>query len=276
VSENEYPDGTTGLSETAVQSFEAACRRAERVASDAVGPVAEALPRHAPRRGERPHYWGHRQRVRDRFAAGGAESMPDYELVEMLLFNAVPKVDVKPLAKRLLEDFGGIERLLTASREELARHPNVDGWIVHHFKLAEAIAIRLAKVRVVEKPLLGGTDQVIDYLRTRMGHSRIEHFRALFLDSQHRLIADEELARGTVNHTPAYPREIVKRALEHNAVGVVLAHNHPSGDPRPSKADLAVTRQVKAGLATVSIELYDHLIIGAVSETSFAREGLLA
>ncbi|MEM8664852.1 MAG: JAB domain-containing protein, partial [Pseudomonadota bacterium] len=162
-------------------------------------------PRHTPQQRQRPHYWGHRQRVRDRFAAGGAESMPDYEIIELLLFSAIPKIDVKPLAKQLLEDFGGIERLLTARREELARHPKVNDWIVHHFKLAEAVAIRLAKTKIADKPLLSSTKAVREYLRTRMAHSPVELLVAVFLDHHHRLITDEELGRGTVNHAPAYP-----------------------------------------------------------------------
>lgn len=265
-----------GLPEAMIGPSEAATEPALPSGTPPASARRQTEWRHVPQRGERPHHAGHRQRLRDRFAAGGAESMPDYELVEMILFNAVPKVGVKPLAKRLLEDFGSFGRLLTASREELARHPQVDRWIAHHLKLAEAVAIRLAESRLPEAPMLGGTVAVIAYLRTRLAHSPIEHFRALFLDAQHRLIAEEELGRGTVNHMPVYPREVVKRALERNAVGVVLVHNHPSGDPRPSRQDVDVTRQIQAALATVAITLLDHLIIGKGSETSFAAEGLLS
>lgn len=233
-----------------------------------VQPVASPLEAAKSAGREKPHYWGHRQRVRDRFAAGGAESMPDYEIVEMLLFNAIPKRDVKPLAKRLLEDFGGIERLLTAGREELQRHPDVDHWIVHHFKLAEAVAIRLAKARLTERPLMDSMDRVREYLRTRLAHSNVEHFRVLFLDVKHRMIADEEFARGTVNHTPVYPREVVKRALELSASGVILVHNHPSGDPRPSAQDLSMTQLINSALGTVDIALYDHIIVGQSDEVS--------
>ena len=266
-----------GFSEQAVAQFMQTLGRARPLPA----PPDDPTPPHidfppTPSRGaSRPHYWGHRQRVRERFAKGGAESMPDYEIVEMLLFSAIPKVDVKPLAKRLLEDFGGIERLLTASREELARHPGVTDWVVHHFKLAEAVAIRLAKVKLREQPVVGSTDAVIAYCRTMMAHQRVEHFRILYLDLQNRLIADEEHGRGTVNHTPAYPREIVKRALELNAVGVILVHNHPSGDPTPSRQDITMTNAVKAALGTVNVRLYDHLIIGRGSETSLAALGAI-
>ena len=202
--------------------------------------------------------------------------MPDYEVVEMLLFSAVPKVDVKPLAKRLLEDFGGLERLLTASRAELAAHPNVDPWIIHHFKLAELIAQRLAKARLRDSITLNGIEAVKTYCRTIMAHQRVELFRILFLGTKNELIADEEHGRGTVNHTPAYPREIVKRALEHNAVGVILVHNHPSGDPTPSMQDIRLTETIQRGLDAVGIRLYDHLIIGHGSETSLAELGALS
>jgi DNA repair protein RadC len=273
-------DDMAGFSEEAVAAF----RRRFDPANEPPPPssldhipaaIRREIPRHAPRHGERPHYWGHRERVRERLAAGGAAGVPDYEMVEMLLFNAIPRVDVKPLAKKLLEDFGGFERLLSASRERLARHPLVDGRIVHQLKLAEAVAIRLAKARIVEKPVLGGLDAVIAYCRTAMAHQTVEHFRVLFLDAQHRLVGDEEHGRGTVNHTPAYPREVARRALELNASGAILVHNHPSGDPTPSRQDIAVTRAMKAALATVSVVLHDHLIIGAARETSLAQEGLI-
>lgn len=234
----------------------------------------QEFPQHRPRNGEAPHFWGHRERVRQRFEEG-ASGIPDYEMVEMILFNAVPRVDVKPLAKRLLADFGGFERLLSANRGELARHPMIDRKIVHQLKLGEAIAVRLARARVVDTPMLGGTDKVLAYLRTRMAHQRVEFTRVLYLDTQHRLIADEEHGRGTVNHAPAYPREIAKRALELAATGVILVHNHPSGDPTPSRADIRVTAQIKAALATINVTLYDHLIIGGDREISLAAEGLI-
>ncbi|MEM9222163.1 MAG: DNA repair protein RadC [Pseudomonadota bacterium] len=223
----------------------------------------------------RPHYWGHRERVRQRFAKGGADGLPDYELVEMILFNAVPRVDVKPLAKQLLEDFRSFERLMTASREALQRHPAIDEKICHQLKLGEAVAQRLAKARVVERPVLGGTQAVIDYFRTTMGHLDVEEFRAVFLDNQNRLIADEAQGRGTVNHTPAYPREVARRALEHNATRVVLVHNHPSGDPTPSRQDFAMTEQMQLALKSIEVALLDHIIIGAQTETSFAALGAI-
>lgn len=231
------------------------------------------FPRHQSRDDGRPHYWGHRERVRQRFEAGGATGIPDYEIVEMILFNAVPRVDVKPLAKKLLEDFGGFERLLTASRAELARHPHVDAKIVHQFKLSEAVAIRLAKAKLADKPIIGGTEAVIEYVRMAMGHQRVEHFRVLFMDLQNRLIADEEHGRGTVNHTPAYPREIAKRALELNAAGIILVHNHPSGDTTPSRADIAVTQKVEVALKALDIRLLDHVIIGSGTYSSLRGLG---
>lgn len=228
------------------------------------------------KRPARPHYHGHRQRVRDRLASGGAESMPDYELVELLLFNAVPKIDVKPLAKELLADFGGFERLIFAPREELAQHPKIDRWIAHQLKLAGAIAVRLARRKIDNVTVLAGIDEVIAYLRVKMAYATHESFRVIFLNNHHHLLADEEQGRGTVNHTPAYPREVVKRALALGASGVILAHNHPSGVATPSQADVTMTQKMKDALATVDVTLYDHLIITGDSETSMARLGLLA
>ena len=235
----------------------------------------DQAPRHHARDGERPHYWGHRARVRERFAQGGAAALPDYEIVEMILFNAVPRIDVKPLAKKLLEDFGGFESLLTASRERLMGHPHTDEKIVHQLKLSEGIAIRLAKVRLAEKPFFSGTDAVVEYFRTTMAHLEIEHFHVLYLDNRNYLIADEEHGRGTVNHTPAYPREVARRALELNAVAVVLVHNHPSGDPKPSRQDIEMTQRMKSTLGVVNVNLLDHLIIGKGSETSLAALGAM-
>lgn len=255
--------------------FDHANARRPNPAPDSAGMSQRSpFPSHHSRdRDGRPHYWGHRQRVRERFEKGGAEGIPDYEMVEMILFNAVARIDVKPLAKRLLEDFGGLERLLTASRAELRRHPHVDEKIVHQIKLSEGVAIRLARTKLADKPILGGTLAAIDYLRPLMGHARVEHFRALFLDTQNRLIADEELGRGTVNHAPAYPREIAKRALELNASSVVLAHNHPSGKTTPSRADVEITERIETALKAVDVQLADHIVIGSGGETSMRGEG---
>ena len=234
-----------------------------------------AAPLHETRDNGKPHYWGHRQRVRDRLASGGAESMPDYELVELLLFTAIPTRDVNPLAKRLLAEFGGFERLMTAEREQLARHPFVDHWVIHQIKLAEAVAIRLAKAKVQDSTVFHGVDEIIDYLRVRLGHASVEHTRCLFLDKKNKLLADEELGRGTVDHTPIYPREIVKRALEVGCTAIVLVHNHPSGDARPSQADIDMTNKIVDACTVMGIVVHDHLIISSDAHVSFRQLGLI-
>lgn len=270
----------SGFSEEALKGLEALEERIalERDASGIAGPEGgppATWDTGAAGERPRPHYWGHRERLRTRFAESGPDALPDYEIVEMILFNAVPRIDVKPLAKALLDEFGGFEPLVTASRERLAQSPRTDAKIIHQLKLAEAVARRLARSRMTARPVMDGWDAVIAYCRTVMGHREIEHFRVLYLDVKNGVIADEELGRGTVNHVPAYPREIVKRALERSASGVILIHNHPTGDPTPSEGDLAMTDQIRSALATVDIRLIDHIIVGKGRELSFRASGLL-
>ncbi|MFZ1662334.1 MAG: DNA repair protein RadC [Paracoccaceae bacterium] len=217
----------------------------------------------------------HRQRLRTRLLEGGAAAMPDYELLELVLFRAIPRQDVKPLARRLLEVFGDFSGVVSAPASRLEEVTGVGAAVVQELRIVEAAAHRLARARVMNRHVLSSWDQLLDYCRTAMAHRATEQFRILFLDRKNILIADEEQARGTVDHVPVYPREIVKRALEINASALILVHNHPSGDPTPSQSDILVTGQIKDAAQVMGIVLHDHLIIGKTHVLSFRSSGYL-
>ena len=226
--------------------------------------------------GKLPSYIAdHRSRLRARFMDGGAAAIPDYELLELVLFRSIPRRDTKPLARALLDEFGDFNRVLAAPPDRLARVDGVGSAVVTDLKLIEAAAQRMARSRILQKHVISSWDAVIDYCHTTMAHRETEQFRVLFLDRKNILIADEEQARGTVDHVPVYPREVAKRALELNASALILVHNHPSGDPTPSDADIAMTGQVKLACDALGLTLHDHLIIGKSRELSFRSEGLL-
>ncbi len=239
-----------------------------------VGDEDEAVP--APVPGRLPSYIAdHRKRLRARFTAGGATAMPDYELLELLLFRSIPRQDVKPLARLLLDTFGDLNRVITAPLPRLMAVKGVGESVVQDLKILEAVAQRLMRARVLNKPLLSSWDALIDYCHTTMAHRETEQFRILFLDRKNTLIADEEQAKGTVDHVPVYPREVVKRALELNASALILVHNHPSGDPTPSQADISMTVQIQDACQVLGLTLHDHLIIGKNREVSFRSGGYL-
>lgn len=217
----------------------------------------------------------HRKRLRTRFMEGGAAAMPDYELLELVLFRAIPRQDVKPLARLLLDTFGDFNRIVTASAPRLLAVKGVGEAVVQDLKILEAAAQRMMRARVMQRPILSSWDALLDYCHTAMAHRETETFRVLYLDRKNVLIGDEEQARGTVDHVPVYPREVVKRALELNASALILVHNHPSGDPTPSSADLAMTAQIKDAAEVLGLVLHDHLIIGKSRELSFRAEGYL-
>lgn len=217
----------------------------------------------------------HRKRLRSRFLEGGAAAMPDYELLELVLFRAIPRQDVKPLARRLLDTFGDFNRVVTAAIPRLMRVRGVGEAVVQELKIVEASAQRMMRARVMNRPVLSSWDALLDYCHTAMAHRETEQFRLLYLDRKNVLIADEEQGRGTVDHVPVYPREVVKRALELNASALILVHNHPSGDPTPSDADISMTLQVQDAARVLGIVLHDHLIIGKSRELSFRSEGYL-
>lgn len=217
----------------------------------------------------------HRARLRDRFMAGGAAALPDYELLELVLFRSIPRRDVKPLARQLLDTFGDFNRVIAASPERLAQVKGVGDAVITDLKVLEAAAHRMARARIMQRQVISSWDALLDYCHTTMAHRETEQFRILFLDRKNVLIADEEQARGTVDHVPVYPREVAKRALELNASALILVHNHPSGDPTPSDSDIQMTDQIQHALTTLGITLHDHLIIGKSTELSFRAQGYL-
>ena len=227
-------------------------------------------------RGTLPSYLkDHRKRLRTRFVEAGANAVADYELLELILFRAIPRQDVKPLSQALLENFGSFSAVLSAPMTRLLEVDGVGNAVVNELKIVEAAAHRLAQSRVIDRPAISGWTALVRYCRTTMAHRETEQFRVLFLDSKNVLIADEAQAEGTVDHVPVYPREVLKRALELNASSLILVHNHPSGDPSPSGADVAMTKQIDTAAKALSITLHDHLVIGAKTEFSFRSEGHL-
>lgn len=225
--------------------------------------------------GPSPHYIGHRERLRIRFLTGGHGAMPEYELLELLLFNAIERIDVKPLAKKLLATFGDLNGVVAASEHRLLQVRGTTKKVYVQLRLVEAFAQRMAQAKVLEHCALSCWDDLIDYCRTTMAHRDTEQFRILFLDNKNVVIADEEQARGTVNHVPVYPREVVKRALELNASALILVHNHPSGDPSPSQADITMTDNILLACQAIDVRVHDHVIIGKTAESSFRSLGLL-
>lgn len=211
---------------------------------------------------EAPHYHGHRERLRDRFRDAGPDALSDYELLEMVLFRALPRRDVKPLAKALIARFGSFAEVVHAPEARLREISGLGDAAVTEMKLIAATASRVAKGQVKQRTVLSSWSSVIDYCRTAMAFADKEQFRILFLDKRNQLIADELQQVGTVDHTPVYPREVVKRALELSATAIVLVHNHPSGDPTPSQADIQMTKSIVGIAAPLGISVHDHIIVG--------------
>jgi len=224
--------------------------------------------------GDTPHYHGHRERLRQRLIAAGAGNLPDYELIEVILFASNPRGDVKPLAKDLLERFGGFAELLSADVEALAAAGLGLAGIAALKSVREA-ALRLMRSELNQRPVVGSWDKLLDYCTAHIAHGTVEEFHILFLDRKNVLIKHEQQQRGTIDHTPVYPREVVKRALELQASALILVHNHPSGDPTPSRADIAVTKDIVKAAAPLGVTVHDHLIIGRGRHTSLRDLGLL-
>ncbi|MGY9049194.1 MAG: RadC family protein [Rhodobacterales bacterium] len=217
----------------------------------------------------------HRARLRERFLVGGADALPDYELLELILFRAIPRRDVKPLARQLIEIFGDFNRVISAPISRLTEVAGVGEAVVTELKIIEAAAQRLSRSRVMQRQVVSSWDALLDYCHTAMAHRDTEQFRVLYLDRKNVLIADEAQAQGTVDHVPVYPREVVKRALELNASALILVHNHPSGDPTPSAEDIDMTAQIQTAAQALGLTLHDHLVIGKSTELSFRAQGLL-
>lgn len=224
---------------------------------------------------DKKHYHGHRDRLRTRFVQGGADALADYELLELVLFMAIPRRDVKPLAKALLDQFGGLPQLMAASHHELTQFDGISENTATAIKAINAISLRTVKQEIMRKPILNNWTRLMDYCHAVMAHEKREHFRILFMNKKNELIADEVQGSGTVDHTPAYPREIMKRALELGATAMILLHNHPSGDPKPSQADIDLTRAVIRAAETFNIVIHDHVIISKSGYFSFKNDGLI-
>ncbi len=215
-----------------------------------------------------PHYHGHRERLRARFRAAGSDAVSDYELLELVLFRAIPRRDVKLLAKSLIAKFGSFAEVITAPPQRLAEVAGLGNAAITEFKVVEAAARRLARGEVKRRQVLSSWSAVLDYCRAAMAFADKEQFRILFLDKRNQLIADEIQQVGTVDHTPVYPREVVKRALELSATAVILVHNHPSGDPTPSRADIQMTQQIADVAKPLGIAVHDHIIVGKEGHAS--------
>jgi DNA repair protein RadC len=211
---------------------------------------------------ETPHYHGHRERLRERFHGAGPDALSDYELLEMVLFTAKAQGDVKPLAKTLIKTFGSFAEVIHAPETRLREVKGVGDRIVTELKLIAAAASRIAKGQLQQRTMLSSWDAVIAYCRTSMAFADKEQFRLLFLDKRNQLISDEVQQVGTVDHTPVYPREVIKRALELSATAIILVHNHPSGDPTPSQADIQMTKAIIDIAGPLGISVHDHIIVG--------------
>jgi DNA repair protein RadC len=222
-----------------------------------------------------PHYHGHRARVRERVLKAGIDSLPDYELLELLLFYSIDRIDTKPLAKRLLERFGTVGDVFAAEPAQL-REFEIDQRTLVMFRAVREAGRRLAERKVKDMPVLTNWQQLLDYCHAALAHEKTEQFRILFLDRKNVLIADEIQQRGTIDHTPVYPREVVKRALELGAAALILVHNHPSGDPKPSRDDIEMTREIRKAAEALGISIHDHLVIGRKGHASFRSLGLLS
>jgi DNA repair protein RadC len=216
-----------------------------------------------------PHYHGHRERLRARFREAGSDAVTDYEMLELVLFRAQPRRDVKPLAKALIAKFGSFAEVIAAPPQRLAEIAGLGDAAIIELKIVQAAANRLTRGAVRGRPVLSSWSSVLDYCRTAMAFADKEQFRILFLDKRNQLIADELQQIGTVDHTPVYPREVVKRALELSATAVILVHNHPSGDPTPSRADIQMTQSIVEVARPLGIAVHDHIIVGKEGHTSF-------
>ena len=223
----------------------------------------------------KPSYHGNRDRLRERLVARSGDSLADYEVLEFLLFSANSRSDTKPLAKALINHFGSLAKVLSASPEDLSKVKGVGQTAIGSIKIVAEAARRLAKEKIDDRPVLSSWQSVIEYCRIELAHADTEEFHLLFLDRRNRLIALEQQQRGTVDHTPVYIREVVKRALELSATALILVHNHPSGDPSPSQGDIVMTKEIVEATKALSIEIHDHLIIGISGHFSFKAEGLI-
>ncbi|PHR54745.1 MAG: hypothetical protein COA43_16165 [Robiginitomaculum sp.] len=223
----------------------------------------------------KPHYHGHRDRLRARFLENGAEALADYELLELYLFRSIVRRDVKPIAKDLIETFGSFAEVIAAPLHLLQETKGLSGKVALDLKILQAGAVKLGQQNIMHRPILSSWTALLDYCRSVMQFEKHEQFRVLFLDRKNRLIADEVLGKGTIDRAPVYPREVIKRTLELGAAAIILAHNHPSGDPTPSRSDIDMTQQIIKAAKAININVHDHLIIGRNDIVSFKSLGLM-
>jgi DNA repair protein RadC len=242
---------------------------------DAIPPIVMARPDKPTIHKDRPHYHQHRERLRKKFDEAGPGALADYELLELMLFRTIPRQDTKPLAKALLTKFGALSAVLAAPVQRIAEVKGAGPAVAQDLKLVQALLERASRNELKQRTLISSWSQLVNYCRLAMAHEPREQFRVLFLDVKNQLIADEVLNEGTVDRAPVYPREIARRALEVSAAAVILVHNHPSGDPKPSGADIAITREIVAAAEAVSVKVHDHLIVGRDGVSSFKSLGLL-
>jgi DNA repair protein RadC len=223
----------------------------------------------------KPHYLGHRHRLRDKLLKRGPDSLADYELLELLLALAIPRIDVKPLAKTLLKEFNSFAGVIAADPAALGRIKGMGEGAIAGLKTIRAAALLMTKQELIDKPVIGNWQKLLDYCRISLAEEKIEQFHLLFLDHKNALIAHERQQTGTIDHAPVYPREVVKRALELEASAIIMVHNHPSGDPTPSKDDVAMTKAVAAAAEKLGILLHDHVVVGRKGHKSMRSLGLL-
>lgn len=240
-----------------------------------MGETGEENGAKAAQHAKASHHDGHRQRLRERFRKAGIDGVAEYELMELVLFRAIPRRDVKPLAKDLVSRFGSFAAAIAAEPARLLEVKGVSEAVVTEFKIVQAASLQLAQGKVMKKPAIASWSALLDYCRASMAYGATEQFRILFLDRKNILIADEIQQKGTVDHTPVYPREIVKRALELSASALILVHNHPSGDPTPSQSDIDMTKKIAETAKPLGISVHDHLVIGKGGHVSFKSLGLL-
>lgn len=238
-------------------------------------PIAAGRAKRAPPDPLKPHYHDHRGRLRKRFEEAGPGALADYELLELMLFRTIPRRDTKPLAKALIAAFGDLSGVLGAPAARIAEVEGAGPAVAQDIKVLGALLTRAAKAEIAQRPVVSSWSSLINYCRMALAHEPREQFRALFLDVKNQLIADEVMNEGTIDHAPVYPREIARRALELSAASVILVHNHPSGDPKPSAQDVAITREIIAATSAVGVKVHDHLVIGRNGAASFRTLGLL-
>lgn len=238
-----------------------------------IAPLRPASPAGAD--ADKPHYHDHRARLRKRFEEAGHEALADYELLELMLFRTIPRRDTKPLAKALLQRFGDLAAVLGAPPQRIAEVDGAGPAVAQDLKTVQALMERAMRAALMQRPVISSWSQLVNYCRVSMAQAPREQFRVLFLDVKNQLIADEILNEGTIDHAPVYPREVARRAIELAAAAVVLVHNHPSGDPRPSAADVAITREIVAAAQAVHVKVHDHLVVGRNGAQSFKALGLM-